>query len=455
MRLTFWVLAGLIPAAPAAATTFGVVASLNAATTGYLATPAIAAGGSVFVSTYVTGSNDFIFSIPATGGTATKIAAPTSTNNADREAIGQLIADTAGNLYGTTPGGGSTGGNCKVYSLSGCGTAFKLVKSGSSYSVQTIYSFAGGTGPQAPAGGLIADSAGNLYGVSYFGGAATNCPGGSSGVGCGTVFKLTPPVSGTTWALATLYTFQGGSDGYMPNPRLTFNSAGQLFGTTRAGGNVAVSSCQTPFSGLNTSGAQTGCGTVFKLTPPASGTSWSKSTLYTFQGTADGANPQSGVVLDSTGALYGAATQGGDTTLLCRGGTGASGCGTIFKLVPAAFGKTPWKQTVLYSFPHTGSAEVPLGVLRDRLGNLFGAAEYSPSNCSLSTNLCGEVFKLTKPALTGGAWGYIKLHSFAGGTDGAIPGAPLTVDSNGVLYGITLYGSTNVVYSVSATGFTP
>ena len=139
-----------------------------------------------------------------------------------------LMADPAGNLYGTTADGGA----------SGQGTVFQLDPSGNP---TVLYSFTGGSDGAYPEAGVIADMAGNLYGTTYGGGAG----------GQGTVFQLTP--SGT---LTVLYSFTGGADGGRPGADLIADAAGNLYGTTALGG--ANTSCPE------------GCGTVFELTVPAS-----------------------------------------------------------------------------------------------------------------------------------------------------------------------------------------
>lgn len=447
-------LAALALAAPAArAASFATIYSVGS-TSGYLGSAVIASNGVVYGSTYYAPSGAWgqVFSLTNPGAPpwtqANLSSLPGSTSAGDNLAAGQLYADTAGNLYGATPGAGNSTTACKMAGFSGCGLAFKLAPpatAGGSWTRTTLYTFKGGSDAQTPMGGFIADTAGNLYGVSRNGGGATAC-----NAGCGTVFRLSPPTgTATAWTETVLYAFQGGTDGSSPNPRLLL-IGNTLFGTTRAGGNT-VNTC-----GTIATGQQATCGTVFSLTPPASGTgAWSESVLYRFKNLTDGSAPQSGVVADSTGNLYGAAMQNGnsaDKTLNCKS-VGLSGCGTIFKLTKPTTAGTTWKLVPLYIFPNTGTAEGPLGVLRDSIGNLYGAAAFTPSGhtCSGLSFYCGEVFKLTKPNATHPTWTYSALHTF---TTGAEPGAGLAVDTAGVLYGITTYG-TNTVFSVSASGYKP
>lgn len=155
-----------------------------------------------------------------------------SFNGADgREPNAGLIADKAGNLYGTTAEGGS--GPC----FQGCGVAFELsppVAQGAGWSETVLHSFTGvGNGDGfAPVAPLIFDSAGNLYGTTGGGGETGVVP---CGYGCGTVFEFSP-AGGGGWTESVLYSFTGGSDGAYPVAGLVFDSAGNLYGTTAFGG---------------------------------------------------------------------------------------------------------------------------------------------------------------------------------------------------------------------------
>ena len=191
--------------------------------------------------------------------------------------IANLIADANGNLYGTTYWGGAHE----------FGAVFKLTpNSKGGWTEAVLYSFKGLTDGQNPSGGLIFDSAGNLYGTTFDGGTSTCVDGDSAG--CGTVFKLAPNSQGG-WNESVLYTFQGGSDGAWPEAGLVLDSAGNLYGTTASGGVGQSQNCIS-------------CGTIFKLAPKAHG-GWTESIIYTFQGNSDGANPLANLTLDSTGSL--------------------------------------------------------------------------------------------------------------------------------------------------------
>jgi len=211
-----------------------------------------------------------------------------------------LVLDAAGNLYGTTFGGG----NATCY-LGDCGTVFELVrKPGNSWIEKLRYSFRGQPDGYAPAAGLIFDAAGNLYGSTAGGGASTST---CLFTGCGTVFELMPK-SGLIWAEEILYTFLGPqSDGDGPSG-IVFDPTGNLYGTTYGGGSRAL-------------------GTVFELSPQSGGI-WSETLLHSFRGFhTDGRNPYAGVILDPAGNLYGTTGYGGN-------GTCISGCGTVFKVTP-------------------------------------------------------------------------------------------------------------------------
>jgi uncharacterized repeat protein (TIGR03803 family) len=254
----------------------------------------------------------------------------------------------------------------------------------------------------------------------------------------GTVFKLTPPAPGKTqWTEAVLYSFKS-SDGGIPYAGLIFDAKGALYGTTCSGG---------IFSGFGIPCDQVGtnAGTVFKLTPPAPGhTQWTETVLYTFclqpkpqLGCIDGANPQAGLILDTSGALYGTTVVGG-----------ARGLGTVFQLTPPVGGCTPvspnlWCETVLHSFTGLYDRNPVAGLICDAKGaNGFcdanrGFALYGTAAAGGASN--GTVFKLT-PLET-------VLHSFTG-LDGSAPHAGLICDAkdaNGFCdanRGFALYGTT-------------
>jgi uncharacterized repeat protein (TIGR03803 family) len=330
-----------------------------------------------------------------------------------------------------------------------------------------LHGFGSGNDGQNPFAGLIAHQ-GVLYGTTQSGGASGN----------GTVFKLTPPAIGQThWTEKVLYSFAGGSDGYLPNVLIAYQGA--LYGTTTFGGAsnqgtvfkltppaigqtkwtetivhnfVGGSDGQEPFAGLiayqaalygtTSRGGSAYSGTVFKLTPPAnSGGTWTETVVYSFLGGGDG-NISYATLTADQGALYGT-TYGGGTgsSVGCPGG---SGCGTVFKLTPPANSGGTWTETVLYSFVAGSDGQYPQAGLIVYNGALYGTTQYGGSGASGGCDNfafgCGTVFKLTPPANSGGQWTETIVHNFAGGiTDGFSPYASLIV-YNGALYGTTAYG---------------
>jgi uncharacterized repeat protein (TIGR03803 family) len=278
-----------------------------------------------------------------------------------------LVRDAAGNLYGTTYVGGT----------SRLGTVFKVDTTGKE---TVLHSFVGGTDGSLPAGGLLLDAKGDLYGTTQTGGA----------YGQGTVFKVSASGKETV-----LHMFAGG-DGANPSAAPILDKKGNLFGTTGAGGAWNV-------------------GTVFKLTKKGK-----ETVLYSFTGTGgDGAYPGGGILLqDSADNLYGATYEGGNAT--CSGG-----CGTVFKVTQAGV------ETVLYNFTGTGGdgAYPAAGLIQDAAGNFYSTTiEGGASNS-------GTVFKLNKSGKE------VVLYSFTGGADGWEPFfGNLLRDATGNLYGMTNMG---------------
>lgn len=292
-----------------------------------------------------------------------------------------VAIDASGNLYGTTQFGGAHG----------YGMLFELTPAvGGGYTEKVIHSFnfnhLDGIYPQA---GVILDAAGNLFGTAIEGGAN----------GYGAVFEFSPLVGGG-WAGKILYSFRALPDGENPSSGLTFDTAGNLYGTTAYGG----------VHGANG-------GTVFKLTPSAGG--WTKKTLYSFiYGGTDGYYPLAGVILDASGNIYGTTVNGG-----------LYGDGIAFELVPASGGAST--ETILHNFGNSTDGKNPSGPLVfDGSGNLYGGTLNGGANTS------GIVFELS-PA-TGGTWNESVVYTFGSGTDGNDPGTGgLIFDGSGNLYGTT------------------
>ena len=367
-----------------------------------------------------------------------------------------LIFDAAGNLYGTTFGGGANRD----------GTVFELLGAGVvGWTEEVLYSFLNnGMDGSNPYAGLIFDKNGNLYGTTYVGG--TN--------GDGTAFELTPAVGGG-WTEKVLHTFGNGTDGTNPWAGLIFDKNGNLYGTTHGGGtyyigygtvfeltpaagggwtekvlhsfNPADGDGQTPEAGLifdavgnlygtTVGGGTYGDGTVFELTPAVGG-NWAEKVLYSFNpNRGDGVGPAAGLIFDAAGNLYGTTYWGG--TYDCPGVP--PGCGTVFELTPTAGGG--WTEKVLHSFLNNGTdgTHPAFGTLIfDALGNLYGTTEEGGTHSSCYGG-CGTVFELTPTA--GGGWTEKVLHNFGNGADGAYPFASLIFDATGNLYSTTQGGGT-------------
>jgi uncharacterized repeat protein (TIGR03803 family) len=296
--------------------------------------------------------------------------------------------------------------------------AFAAIRPAQAQYTQSVpYTFTGGGDGAAPAAGLISDSKGNLYGTAAYGGdtSGSSCPGQNPPTGCGVIFELSPPsVGGGPWTETVLYTFTGGSDGGVPYAGLTFDSKGNLYGTTSHGGDTSGSNC----SGIG------GCGVVFELRPPSvGGTPWTETVLCTFTGGSDGGVPYAGLIFDAGGNLYGTTSGGGSSTY-----------GVVFELSPPSGGSSPWNETVLYAFTGVDDGESPLAsLIFDSKGNLYGIAFGGKAGY-------GVAFELTPPSGGSGPWNEAVLYTFHSRSDGAYPYAGLIFDSKGNLYGTTSNG---------------
>jgi len=309
---------------------------------------------------------------------------------------GNLLADSLGNLYGAA----------------GCGTSsqgviFKLtrpVAPATAWTESVLYAFTGGSDGATPNGGLIWDSAGNLYGTTGAGGTS----------GKGTVFELSPPAAGLTdWTETVLHSFEGGTtDGENPLAGVVFDKSGNLYGVTFQGGTVDKALCRI------------GCGIAFQLTPPVSeGGTWTENVLHFFTGT-QGVGPRGVPVLDAKNNVYGAAEGGGK-----------AGDGLIFRLTPPAEGLTAWAFKVLYAFGKPPDGISPWGGLTlHGKGLLYGTTNNGGAEGF------GTVFQLAPPAVAGEAWTETILYSFDSASDGAYPQANVVFDSTGHIYGTTTAG---------------
>jgi uncharacterized repeat protein (TIGR03803 family) len=242
--------------------------------------------------------------------------------------------------------------------------------------------------------GLLLDSADNLYGTTVGGGAYER----------GTVFELTYSSNGS-WIKHVLHDFAGGKDGEYPYASPIFDAAGNLYGTTRYGG-------------------ASGNGTVFELTPESNG-KWTERVLFQFTGGKDGSQPWSGLILDSTGNLYGTTSGGGNSSDCAY-----SSCGVVFELTPSANGD--WKEKVLHAFTGKDGGSPLASLVFDGEGNLYGTTEWD------SVYSGGTAFELAHDS--NGGWTEHVLHRFSRGSDGGNPVAGLVLNVAGHLYGTTEFG---------------
>ena len=355
-----------------------------------------------------------------------------------------MVMDQAGNLYGTTSYGGAQPGSA------GSGIVFKLVQRNSAWILTPLYTFQGGSDGAYPGASVVIGTSGILYGTTSLGGN----PGCAAGMGCGTVYQLQPQSRAChsvlcPWTKTVLYRFTGEQDGANPAyGQLAFDHSGNIYGTTGGGGN-------------------NGSGVVYQLTHSSGG--WQESVLHSFDGMGDGLEPQSGVVFDSQGNLYGTTVRGG-----------APGNGTVYELSPSesecgnleairyrerrqlslrwrnprsawkrvrgdivrrpgqrrqyvqlATSGGQWNSTIIGSFTPLGGEG--LGAFSSltmdaSAGNLYGTTGTDGAHGFRS------VFEL---APQNGSWVQTTLYDFAGGNDGCNPSGGVTVAPDGHLYGTT------------------
>lgn len=299
---------------------------------------------------------------------------------------GNLVLNSAGNLYGTVYMGGALG----------VGAAFEVSPStdGGEWTYTGLHDFSNHAGDGTyPHAGLVLDAQGNLYGTTLGGGSSGN----------GTIFELTRNSQGG-WTETILHSFNG-TYGSQPAGGVVVDAAGNLYGATYFGGG------STACSG--------GCGVVYELVAKAGG-SWTYKVLHDFNNN-NGGNPSGSVTLDARGNVYGSTSQGG-----------AYNAGVIYRLSPSSSG---WKQTILHNFNSSGvDGTDPFGYLvQDSAGNLYGVTQNGGPYSS------GIVFELS-PRSTG-EWKESILHAFnSNSSDGSFPNAGVTLDGSGNIYGTTENG---------------
>jgi len=302
---------------------------------------------------------------------------------------GSLAFDSAGNLYGTT----LHGGDLRACSGHGCGTLFSLSPSSGGWTESVIHSFTG-TGDNALPYSLVLAADGSLYGPGF----VTNS--------YGAVLRFSKNANGS-WSEKVVFAFPIVS--YGVNPTLTFDSAGNLYGTSEHG--MPLNLCYTY-----------NCGTVFKLYPTANG-GWAEDVLYQFQfyPSGDGIWPISELVSDDAGNLYGATEYGGSSE-----GVNSYGYGAVYEISHTAGG---WVEQILYNFTGgTDGGEPTATLVRDNAGNLYGLASTGGAYGK------GAIYKLS---YSSGAWTESVVFSFAG--EYSLPNDPLIIDDAGNLYGTTEY----------------
>jgi len=281
-----------------------------------------------------------------------------------------------GLLYGTTPGGGSQG----------WGTVFKLAQRGSGWTLSPLYEFTGGSDGGEPLAGITVGPNGALYGTTYAGRNGDR----------GTIFEAQPPAAACKtaicyWNETVLHSFMVSDGEYPYYGNVTFDQAGNMYGTTFAGG-------------------ASDCGVVWELAP--SGGGWTESVLYNFTDGMDGCNPVSGVIFDSAGNLYGVTPSAG------------AGAGALFQLTPSDSG---WVEHSLVEFNGTTGIH-PYGTLiKDESGNLYGTARDNGPHGG------GTVFELSP---SNGGWTFALIYAFSSCT----PYAGVTLGPEGNLYGVCQVG---------------
>jgi len=290
---------------------------------------------------------------PGANGRWTETVLHSFTGSDGYRPLAGVIFDDAGNLYGTTYGPGN-------------GLVFKLAPNQKSKWTETVlYTFRDSPDGTNPATGLVFDGSGNLYGTTQYGG------NGYCTTGCGVLFRLAPGARGH-WNETVLHNFDYLKDGAFPAADLTFESAGNLYGTLPVGGYS---------NGLSCSGA------VYSLEAPE----WTETVLHCFDSNdPNGAAPFASVIFDKAGNLYGTTSGGGG--YVYDGGF-YTGCGVLFKLSTPKQKGGAWKEKVLHSFTGGTDGARPGDLILDASGNLYGRAKIGGNLNDCKGHGCGAVFE--------------------------------------------------------------
>lgn len=417
--------------------------------------------------------------LPGSGNAATLTTLYTFSGGADGANPGAaLVPGPRGSFFGTTVAGGTSGN----------GTVFRLLPGHGDdhYRLESLHSFAGGADGAGPTN-LISDEDGHLYGVSDQGGGGTGAPCMANGVsvGCGVVFELRPPAAGEhAWREVVLHAFSGNDDGFKPSGLTIFD--GKLYGFTWGGSGSCRGGCGTvyelappapgqhawtykrlhtfsgataahgPFGnplivrdgsiyGIAYSGGPTtptgcapfsGCGEVFKLTPPGRwAADWTKSTVWAFDG-LDGTGGFNSLSIDRAGRIYGMTNEGGNSAANCPAPPGSpAGCGVAFRLDPPRYGDGRWTQEILWNFSGNDDGGYPAdsALFMQRDGNLIATTSGTNNN---SVGQYGAIVQLVRPQMHEAVWKERTLYSFTNEADGAVP-VGAVVARGGFLYGTT------------------
>ena len=360
------------------------------------------AKGDLFGTTSNGGANGpvgTVFEIIKTAGGYASTPTTLASFNVDdgSEPLAGLLADSNGDLFGTTENGGAVGFD---------GIVFEVAKTAAGYASTPVTVADTGDG-SFPKGSLIADSNGDLFGTTSNGGA----------IGEGSVFEVVKTPTGYASTPTTLVSFSGG-DGAVPLGSLIADANGDLFGTTEMGGAIGV-------------------GTVFEIAKTPTGYASTPTTLVSFtRDNGGGALPPGSLIADANGDLFGTTEQGGPGLI----------DGTVFEIV-----KTPTGYASAPTFLAGGLGSPEGRLIADANGDLFGTtSEGGP-------NEAGTVFEIKKTA-AGYASAPTTLVNF-NGDNGAAPVAGLIADANGDLFGTTEGGgpdgdlSFGTVFEITNSGF--